>query len=346
MILVTGGTGLVGSHLLHQLSLKEDKIRAIYRSDDKIKLTKRVFSYYTEDDAFFNKIEWLKADITNVPSLEKAFKNIHLVYHCAAIVSFNKRDYQQMRKVNIEGTANMVNLSIANKIDKFCFVSSIATIEKKAQLPSLQKEKTKKQEELIDETNEWNTETNNYGYAITKYGAEMEVWRATQEGLDAVIVNPGVILGAGFWHNGPGELFTKFYNEFKFYTEGITGFVSVKDVVKAMILLMDSSIKNERFILVAENRSFKELFFKIAAAFHKKRPSIKVGNALSNIAWRLEAVKSFITGKTPLITKHTASASLSKHAYSSAKIKKALNFTFEPLDKSITNICKNFLKDV
>lgn len=333
MILVTGGTGLVGSHLLYHLSLTKDKIRAIYRSEDKIKLTKRVFGYYTQDDTFFNKIEWLKADVTNVPSLEKAFKNIDIVYHCAAIVSFDARDYQQMRKVNIEGTANMVNFALANKITKFCFVSSIATIEKNTS------------NNLITETNEWNTETNNYGYAITKYGAEMEVWRATQEGLDAVIINPGVILGSGFWHNGPGELFTKFYNEFKFYTEGITGFVGVKDVVKTMILLMESPIKNERFILVSENSSFKDLFFKIADAFHKKRPHIKVGKTLSNIAWRLEAVKSFFTNKSPLITKHSASASLSKYEYSSAKIKNALNFTFEKLEDTIAAICEDFLKD-
>ncbi len=333
MILVTGGTGLVGSHLLYQLSLTKDKIRAIYRSEDKIKLTKRVFSYYTKDDAFFNKIEWLKADVTNVSSLEKAFKNINLVYHCAAIVSFDARDYQQMRKVNIEGTANMVNFALANNVTKFCFVSSIATIEKNTS------------NNLITETNEWNTETNNYGYAITKYGAEMEVWRATQEGLDVVIVNPGVILGSGFWYNGPGELFTKFYTEFKFYTEGITGFVGVKDVVKTMILLMDGSIKNERFILVAENSSFKDVFFKIADSFHKKRPNIKVDKTLSNIAWRLEKIKSFITQKPPLITKHSASASLSKYQYSSAKIEKTLNFSFEELEDTIIAVCKDFLKD-
>ena len=317
MILVTGGTGLVGAHLLYQLSLTDDTIRAIHRKKSDLNAVKNVFSYYTNDfQKQFQKIEWIESDIIDVSSLEKAFKGITHVYHCAAIVSFDKKDYQQMRKVNIEGTANMVNFALTNNIQKFCFVSSIATIEKNLS------------NKLIDETNEWNTETNNYGYAITKYGAEMEVWRATQEGLDVVIVNPGVILGSGFWHSGPGELFIKFYNEFKFYTEGMTGFVGVKDVAKTMIDLMNSSIINERYILVSENSSFKNVFFKIADSFGKKRPSIKVTNTLSNIAWRLEAIKSFITRKSPLITKHSASASLSSYEYSSEKIKTALNFKF------------------
>lgn len=344
MILVTGGTGLVGSHLLYKLSLTEDKIRAIHRKNSNLKAVENVFSYYTDDfKTHFEKIEWIESDVIDVPSLEKAFENITHVYHCAAIVSFDKIDYKQMRKTNIEGTANMVNLAIANKIEKFCFVSSIATIEKKAHLLSSKKDKIS---QLIDETNEWNSETNNYGYAITKYGAEMEVWRATQEGLDIVMVNPGVILGSGFWQNGPGELFKKFYNDFNFYTEGITGFVGVKDVVKAMIDLMNSKIINERYILVSENSSFKSLFFKITDAFNKNRPTIKVGKTLSNVAWRLEAIKSFITRKTPMITKHSASASLSKYQYSSDKIKNDLNYEFESLETTIKDVCTDYLKDI
>jgi len=332
MILVTGGTGLVGSHLLVQLSISGERIRAIHRKNSNLDAVKRVFGYYgSECKKLYHKIEWIEANIIDVPSLEKAFEKITHVYHCAAIVSFNKKDYQQMRKVNIEGTANMVNLAIANNIKKFCYVSSIATIEKNLK------------DTLIDEDNEWNTETNNYGYAITKYGAEMEVWRATQEDLDVVIVNPGVILGSGFWHNGSGELFTKFFNGFKFYTEGVTGFVGVKDVVKTMVLLMQSKVINERFILVSENSSFKNVFFKISDVFNKKRPTIKVTKILSNIAWRLESLKSFITRKAPLITKHSASASLSSYKYSSDKIRKTLNFHFENLEDTIKDICKDYL---
>jgi nucleoside-diphosphate-sugar epimerase len=170
----------------------------------------------------------------------------------------------------------------------------------------------------------------------------MEVWRGSQEGLDVVIVNPGVILGSGFWHNGPGELFTRVNKGFKFYSEGVTGFVGVKDVAKAMIQLMKSSIKNERFILVSKNTSFKNIFFQIADNFNKKRPSIKVTKTLSGIAWRLEWIKSKITGKAPMITKHSASAALKKYEYSSNKIIKELNFEFETLETTLKDVCKDF----
>ena len=333
MILVTGGTGLVGAHLLYYLLLENDKVKAIHRKNSDLQAVKKVFSYYTKDfEAVFQKIEWVEADITDVYLLEKAFENVTNVYHSAALVSFNPKDYKAMRKVNIEGTSNIVNLCIDKKVKKLCFVSSIATIDKTIKNNN------------IDEECEWNPETNNYGYAITKYGAEMEVWRAYQEGVEVVIVNPGVILGAGFWHNGPGKIFSKIHNGLKFYTEGITGFVSVKDVVKVMIQLMKNDLKGERYILVSENVSFKEVFFQIADGFGKKRPSIKVTTFMSEIGWRLEKIKSRLTGKQPILTKQSSKSIHNKYYYSSEKIKKTLNFKFESISKTIKNVCKLYEK--
>ena len=329
MILVTGGTGLVGSHLLYHLLLENDTVKAIHRKNSDLQAVKNVFSYYSNDfEVIFQKIEWIEADITDVFLLEKAFENVTEVYHSAALVSFNPKDYKAMRKINIEGTSNIVNFCIDFNVKKLCFVSSIATIDKAIG------------NKIIDETCERNAENNNYGYAITKFGAEMEVWRASQEGVEVVIVNPGVILGAGFWNNGgPGELFAKIHNGLKFYTEGVTAFVSVTDVVKTMVLLMKSDLKNERYILVSENVSFKDVFFKIADGFGKKRPSIKVTNFMSEIGWRLEKIKSSLTGKQPLLTKQSSKSIHNKYYYSSNKIKEALNFEFEPISKTIKNVC-------
>ncbi|MDV7186684.1 SDR family oxidoreductase [Lutibacter sp. TH_r2] len=333
MILVTGGTGLVGAHLLYQLSTENDTIKAIHRASSNLDAVKKVFSYYSEEyERIFNKIEWIEADITDIVTLEKAFENVTKVYHSAALISFNPRDYKAMRKINIHGTSNVVNLCIEKKIEKLCFVSSIATVDKDPNSNS------------INETNEWNYENNNYGYAITKYGAEMEVWRASQEGVNVVIVNPGVILGAGFWKNGSGVIFNKIYNGLKFYSEGVTGVVSVEDVVKAMIGLMKSSIKNERFILVSENSSFKELFFKIADNFKVKRPTIKTKKWMSELLWRIEFVKNIITGKTPLLTNNSAKSIHNKFYYSSEKIKNMLGFEFESIDHSVKRVCNQYLK--
>lgn len=332
MILVTGGTGLVGAHLLYHLIKNDEKIRAIYRSEEKIKAVEKVFSYYTDDTSLITKIDWFKADITEVPAMIPAFKNIEKVYHCAAFISFNPKDYREMRKVNIHGTAIIVNLAIDAKVKKMCFVGSIASVGDALN------------GQLITEENEWNKEEDNSGYSITKFGAEMEVWRASQEGVEVVIVNPGVILGSGFWFAGSGKLFSQVYNGFKYYTEGITGFIGVKDVVKTMMFLMDSNIKNERFILVSENKTYKEVFFLIADAFGKKRPSIKIKRWQTSLLWRFASFLSFFTKKEPLLSKYSAKSAHEVSKYSSEKINKVLNFNFDKVDEVIDNVVNNYSK--
>jgi nucleoside-diphosphate-sugar epimerase len=333
MILVTGGTGLVGSHLLYHLLLENDTVKAIHQKTSDLNAVKNVFSYYTSDfENIYDRINWVEADLSDIPALENAFEGVKNIYHCAALVSLNPADYQKMRRVNIDGTTNIVNLCISKAIKKLCFVSSIAAVEKNTtNLPT-------------DESENWNNSVTKSGYSITKYGAEMEVWRASQEGVDVVIVNPGVILGSGFWQKGTGKMFRQVDKGLKFYTEGVNGFVGVKDVVQIMIKLMASNIINERFILVSQNLSFKEVFFQIADALSKKRPKFKVTPFLSQIAWRLDVLKSKFTGSSPLMNRETAKTILSKEYYTSQKIQSALNYKFESIDKTIYSTCSDFLK--
>ena len=334
MILVTGGTGLVGSHLLFVLAKQGEKIVAIHRKNSDLEAVNNVFSYYSDDfEQLFNSITWVEADINDISALSIAFEGVTKVYHSAALISFSSKEYRKMRKINIEGTANIVNLCIANQVEKLCFVSSVAAIGK----PLIGKD--------IDEENEWNVADNNYGYAITKHGAELEVWRAGQEGVAIVIVNPGVILGSGYWASGSGKLIDKSYKGFPFYTEGITGFVDVRDVATIMIQLMNSSINNERYILISESESFKNVFFAIADAFNKKRPTIKVNKLLSGIGWRVNWLLSRFSGKTPIITKQSANSSHNSYYYSNKKLKEALDYEFIPLEETIKTVCKNYLKD-
>jgi nucleoside-diphosphate-sugar epimerase len=332
MILVTGGTGLVGAHLLYQLSLEAQvPIRAIHRAKSEIGAVKRIFSYYSNDyEALFAKITWKIADINDIPALQEVFQDITHVYHCAALISFNNKDDERLRKTNIEGTANLVNISLECDIKKFCYVSSIAAIGKLTK------------DTFVTEDNDWNAEDINNGYAISKFGAENEVWRASQEGLNVVIVNPGVILGSGLWQSGTGKLFSRVYKGFKYYTEGVTGYVGVQDVVKIMMALMNSSINAERYILVSENRSFKSVLFAIADELKVKRPSIKVTPFLRELAWRLAAIKSFFGRKPAFITKESIRSSHRKTNYSNQKVTKALGYEFEPIEKTIKSICANF----
>ena len=330
MILVTGATGFVGAHLLYQLVETNEHVRAIYRSENTIEKVTEVFSLYGANASLISKIEWFKADITDVPSMIPAFYGVKKVYHCAAFISFNPKDYREMRKVNIHGTAIIVNLSIDAKVNKICFVSSIASIGNSIY------------GEPSTEENEWNSQDDNSGYSITKFGAEMEVWRASQEGIDVVIVNPGIILGGGFWNAGSGKIFTKIFHGLKFYTEGKTGFVGVKDVVKTMVFLTNSTIKNERFILVSENKSYKEVFFLIADALKKKRPYKRIHRWKMELLWRVSSFLSIITGKEPLLSKYAAKSANSTSLYTSKKVQEILPFKFQTIEAVVKEVSENY----
>lgn len=333
MILVTGGTGLVGAHLLYKLANNKDKVRAIYRTERKLGNVKSVFATYTNNvDALFNSIEWMQADILDIPLLSEAFLDVSYVYHCAAFVSFEPDKYHLLRKTNIEGTANIVNLCVSNNVKKLCYVSSIATVGNPIN------------NEPITEDTLWNPEDDNNIYAITKYGAEMEVWRATQEGLKAVVVNPGVILGAGIWRFGSGSLFKKAHKGLKYYPAGTIGLIAIEDVISIMIKLTKSDIKNERFILVAENWTYKEFLSTMALSVASKPPR-KLGKIwLLNVVWKLDWLTHKLTGKRRQLTRHLAKSLNSEKHYSSDKVIKALNHEFKPVKESINSIGNHFLK--
>ncbi|MBU2927845.1 SDR family oxidoreductase [Winogradskyella psychrotolerans] len=337
MILVTGGTGLVGSHLLLQLLKGDEPIRAIYRRDKTLSRVKNVFSYFSDDaDILFNKIEWVEADVNDIPKLQDAFKNITHVYHCAAFISFEPDKYRALRRVNIEGTANIVNLSISHQVKKLCYVSTIAAIGHHSN-----------PKKLIDEQTEWSPENDNSIYAITKYGAELEVWRGTQEGLDAVIVNPGIILGAGYWNDGgSGSFFQRIYNGVPYYTSGVTGYVDVWDVINVMEELMKSSVKNEGFILVSENLSFKSFFTKTALNLGVKPPKKEASSWLLGIGWRLDWLNHKLFGSRRRLSKQTAKSAVSNTKYDASKIKNSINFEFKPIDTSIKEVSTLFLKNL
>ena len=342
MILVTGGTGLVGAHLLLHLVENEDSIRAIYRQADAIKKTKSLFQLYQKEH-LFTKIDWVLADIIDVPSLLIAFKNIDYVYHCAGLISYDPNDEELLRKINIEGTANIVNFCIDNKIKKLCHVSSRAAL---GNLAYRQTGLASHENEVTEDT-EWNPEAPHSDYAISKYGAEIEVWRGQQEGLDVVIVNPGVIFGSGFWNQGSGLFFSAIKNGFPFYTNGSTAFVGVTDVVKIMIQLMKSNIYGERFTIVAENITFKEIIFSIAENLKVKKPKIEAKPWMTAIGWRLDWFVSTFFGTKRKLSKYSANSLHSSDYISNKKIKNhvsfqknetGLTFEFQSIDSVIKEV--------
>ena len=328
MILVTGGTGLVGCHLLYSLVKENKKVRALHRKNSKIDIVRKVFSYYSKDyKQLFDKIEWIQGDINDTTSLDIAFKNITEIYHCAAFISFSHQDLKAMKKINVEGTANMVNFAIDKKINKFCYVSTIAAVGERKNL-------------IIDEECEW--KENNNPYSQTKHDAELEVWRGVSEGLNAVIVNPGVIVGSGFWKRGSGAFITQINRGMNYYPPGKTGFICVKDVVKIMRELMDKNIFSERFLLVAENWTQKDFIFSVCNHLNLKSPKKEASKSLMTVGLILDAARSFFLNKRRRLSSAIIKSSHSKNEYSNQKIISVLDYKFIELKKSIEETCKNY----
>jgi dihydroflavonol-4-reductase len=322
IVLVTGGTGFVGSYILRYLLGKGYKVKALKRSSSPMHLVSDIQ----------NQIDWIEGDILDVPFLDVALKGVDLVFHVAAMISFNPAETKQMMKVNVEGTANIVNAALCHKIKKLVHVSSIAAIGRK------------EFQSHIDEKMSWENSKMNSNYAISKFKAECEVWRAMQEGLHAVIVNPSVILGAGFWDSGSCKLFEKMWKGLKYYPQGGTGFVDVRDVAKASVALMESDISGERYILNSENCTFRHFFATTALALKKAPPARKANPLLIAILWRLDWLSSKLFKTNPLLTKETIRTSRETYYYSNNKIINDLNFTFNPVDDCINETAKVFLK--
>lgn len=319
--LITGASGLLGAALISRLASSGIPIIALYNSNPP-----------SQSETASSTIRWVKCDILDVDHLAEVMQQCDRVYHCAGLVSFNPKRRGDLMRINVEGTINVVNAALQTGVKKLIHVSSVAALGRK------------RDGQTVSENVKWDDKSNPSFYGWTKYRAELEVWRGVAEGLEAAIVNPVIILGKADWHSGSSAMFRNAYREFPWYTEGISGFVDADDVASAMHQLMDSSISGERFILSAENRSYRSVFEDMATCFGKKPPHRKVVPWMAALVWRWERLKSSFTGEEPLLTKETAETAQQKVYFDNAKILHALpGFTFKPLKETIAASCDYYL---
>ena len=334
-IFVTGGTGLLGSHLIYTLISQGERVRAIHRKTSNREILEKVIGYYKGDaDKLLKLMEWIECDICDYDRLAKTMEGVEIVYHCAAAVSFENRYKNYVLDNNIKGTSNIVKACFENKIKKLCHVSSNAALG------------AYDGESMVNETHGWDEEGYRSPYGTSKYQSEREVWMGIRDGLNAVIVNPTIILGPGGWNRGSSSFFPKIYSGLLFYTCGTNGYVDVNDVVKAMILLMRSNISGERFIVNGENLTYDQFFTMIARVLKVRRPIIKVPKALSYLALPLVSVLEILSkGKTTL-TKEMLKVAWSEITYDNSKLIKSTGFSFTPIEKSVQAIGERFLEDL
>lgn len=321
MILVTGASGFLGQHLVRHLSAQGSQVRALY---------------YTQPpggEKNLPGVEWVQADLLDIYDVERVTRDISEVFHCAAIVSFHPQDRERMLHFNPESTANIVNAAMEAGIRKMVYVSSVSALSK-----------TGDRNKLITEEQEWDDNKYNSAYGLSKYLAEMEVWRGIGEGLNAVIINPGIILGAGDWDKGSPKLMKIAHSEFPFYTKGIASWTDVDDVVKAMAMLMESGIESERFIVSSGNFSYREIFTMMANALNKKPPRFHANKLMSAVLWR---GGSIFLGKKMLITRETARSAHGYALYDNSKLLKAFPaFSYVPIATTIEKMARYFINSL
>lgn len=326
---------MIGAHVALQLLQQNKPVTAIKRSGSDIAKTRRLFSYYTPDyQELFSRIRWVDADIMDIYSILDVLESgIETVYHCAGFVSFDAKDREQMHRVNATGTANMVNACLEKPVKAFCHVSSIATLQN----PDISTN--------IDESVYWKSSPDASDYAISKYNGEREVWRGMEEGLNAVIVNPGLVLGPGFWEQSSGKLVSTCYKGTAFYTEGSSAAISATDTAACMIGLTERHVFNKRFVLTAHNYTFRDLLSRLHKAFGNKEPSIEAGKLMLRLGLWLDALRSAFTGKERVLTKATMHAGLAKNTFNNARIRETLGYHFEPLHETVAFVCNTYLKE-
>ncbi|MSQ79940.1 MAG: NAD-dependent epimerase/dehydratase family protein [Flavobacteriaceae bacterium] len=328
MVLVTGGTGFLGSWLICHLLESGQQVRAIKRQTSSLKEFEFIANiFFKENKEALSRLEWVGGDILDIPSLEEAMAGCEKVYHAAAVVSFNKRDHQMMRLTNVEGTANVANLCLELRVQQLCYISSVAAFGRTGN------------DTPIDEKTSWENSRFNSEYSKTKHQAELEVWRAIEEGLNAVILNPSIINGPGDWHKGTCRMYHNIKKGLPFYTHGGGGYVDVRDVCRAAIMLMDKQVSGEQFLLSSQNVLYKDFFDKIAAGLQVKAPSIYVAPWLSRIGLPLEVLRSKLMKSDPIVTKELATTAHIVSRYSSAKIIEQHGFQFTLLDESVRYTC-------
>ncbi len=326
MDLVTGATGIVGSHLLLELASR-GPVRATRRKNSDLSIVERVFRYYRIDaEELLQKIDWVEADLLDVDALNDAMFGVRYVFHAAAMVSFDPRDTDAMQRVNVGGTTNVVNAALVQGVHRLCHVSSTAAI---GHAPA---------GILRAEDLPWEAEKQTSAYAIGKYEAELEVQRGIAEGLDAVIVNPCIIIGPGMSGRSSMTLVERVRKGTRFYPPGSNAIVDARDVAECMLKLVERGVSGERYLLVGENLSYRTLFDHLSRAFGRPVPSSALQPWILQLGWRLDRLRSILTGSRPFITEATAHSSIIQRGYSAAKAQALLGHRFRTAEEAVQNV--------
>lgn len=334
MNLVTGATGIIGSHVVFNLLQSNEFVIAGKQKQSDVLKVKKLFSYYTKNyQELFDKIRWIDIDLLDIYSIEAALENVNCIYHCAGMVSFNKKDKAKLYQINEIGTTNIVNACLNKNIKSLCYVSSISTINNlDYKLP-------------LNEDVFWKKSGKESDYSISKYNAEREVWRGIEEGLSAVIVNPGIVLSPGFWDQSSSVLFNTCFKGNKFYTNGSSAYIGAFDLSAIMLELVSAKKFGSRFIIIENNYSYHFILSEIQKQLNKTPPSIKISKWLMKLGRLASQIAAIFSKKNPIISSSMINSAFNVQIFSNQKILAFTKTQIMPINQVIKEICKIYLSE-
>lgn len=312
-ILITGITGLVGSELsrafsslgmIHGLKREGSDLSALGLQD--------------------LSIHWHEGDILDFNSLLEAMEGMDMVIHAAGKVSFLPKDEKSLFEVNQQGTAHVVNAMITAGVPKLVYVSSVAALGQVSD------------QEEYDETSTWVDGPDQTAYALSKYRAELEVWRGEQEGLQVLVVNPAVVLGKFAYTRSSGALYQAVLNGLPFFPTGNLNYIDVRDVAVITRALVEKGAWGQRFVLSKESIPYQTFFQLAAQAFGRSVPKRSLPNGL--ISWGFPILKTlaWVIGKNFPMTASVARNAQRKTRYNNQKVERYLQFRYRELQDTLS----------
>jgi dihydroflavonol-4-reductase len=323
-LLLTGATGLVGCHTLLKLVENGVYIRAFVRpNSDYRNRIEEVFSLFNQPASLLDQyVTFFEGDILNIGDLEDALDGIESVIHTAAIVREGFESSERLMKVNVEGTSNLVNLCLDLKISWFLHLSSVATLGPNP-------------EGLVDEDFFFKSGPHTSNYALSKYLAEQEVWRASEEGLPVVVLNPSIILGASRSKQSSGAIFHAAKKGISFYTNGLHGYVDVVDVSTIIHYLYKNQFTGKRFIVSSENMENFDFLRAVCESMKSAPPRIRFQQWMILPSLVAGVVGKIFNKKIPIINRKLIRSAQSRNAYDNVRIIDKTGIQFKTVQTSI-----------
>jgi nucleoside-diphosphate-sugar epimerase len=332
-ILVTGGTGMVGAHLLHKLSGKGYNIFTTYRDKQSILKAEKIFSFYTDKyKDISDSINWIECDLTDRNMLKKLFSEVDCVINCAAVISFSPGDEKSVISSNIDIASSVVDSCLESDVKRLIHLSSIASLGD-----------TENGEEHTEE-NIWKSSKNKSAYSISKFESEMEVWRGIYQGLNAIILNPSIIIGPGDWDSGSPSIIKQIDKGLPFYTNAYNGYTSVYHVTDAIYSALKGTEEGKRYIVSSDNLSYKDLIYTICNTLKRKAPGKLIKRWLFKPITFIGEVFNRI-GIRNKFNKQLEKSIFNSYFYNGTLITKELDFRYSDLKKDITTIVNIYLDD-